>query len=157
MFFSHVKSPDKDIDNYQKINNHVKDSNKTCCENSRIKYINEGESYISNNSLSLNSSQHIQTEHEMKMAYVPEGTYSMGSSDPSLALARELPQHKVKVNAFYMDIHEVTNAQFSAFVEATNYKTIAEQEIDWEMLKKQLPKKHQDQIKMPYNLDQWFL
>lgn len=135
------KSPDKDIDNYQKINNHVKDSNKTCCENSRIKYIHEGERYISNNSLSLNSTQHIQTEHEMKMAYIPEGIYSMGSSDPSLALARELPQHKVKVNAFYMDIHEVTNAQFSAFVEATNYKTIAEQEIDWEMLKKQLPKK----------------
>ena len=39
-----------------------------------------------------------------------------------------------------MDIHEVTNAQFSTFVEATNYKTIAEQEIDWEILKKQLPK-----------------
>ena len=57
-----------------------------------------------------------------------------------MALSRELPQHRVKVNAFYMDIHEVTNAQFSTFVEATNYKTIAEQEIDWEILKKQLPK-----------------
>ena len=59
------------------------------------------------------------------MAYIPEGTYLMGSSYSFQALSRELPQHKVKVNAFYMDIHEVTNAQFSAFVEATNNKTIA--------------------------------
>lgn len=133
-------SPDKNLDNYQKINNNVKDSNKTCCEGSRIKYLYDGKRYISKNGLSLNSTQHIQKEYEMKMAYIPEGTYSMGSSDPFQALKRELPQHQVKVNAFYMDIHEVTNAQFSAFVEATNYKTIAEQEIDWEILKKQLPK-----------------
>ena len=75
----------------------------------------------------------------MRMAYIPEGIYDMGSSNPNMALKRELPQHRVKVNAFYMDIHEVTNAQFSAFVAATNYKTIAEREIDWEILQKQLP------------------
>ena len=76
----------------------------------------------------------------------------MGSSDSFQALNRELPQHQVKVNAFYMDIHEVTNAQFSTFVEATNYKTIAEQEIDWEILKKQLPintPKPNDEILQP--------
>ena len=56
-----------------------------------------------------------------------------------------------------MDIHEVTNAQFSTFVEATNYKTIAEQEIDWEILKKQLPKNTPNQMMRSYNQDQWFL
>jgi formylglycine-generating enzyme required for sulfatase activity len=33
----------------------------------------------------------------------------------------------------------VTNAQFAAFVEATNYVTVAERKINWEELKKQLP------------------
>ena len=100
----------------------------------------------------MNSTKNIQLDNEMKMAYIPEGTYAMGSSDSFQALSRELPQHQVKVNAFYMDIHEVTNAQFSAFVEATNYTTIAEQEIDWEILKKQLPKnipKPNDEILQP--------
>lgn len=139
VFFA-CTSTDKNLDHHQKLNNNTKDSNKTCCESSRIKYPNEGNRYISNNTLSLNSTIQLQKDDKMKMAYIPEGTFFMGSSDSFQALSRELPQHQVKVNAFYMDIHEVTNAQFSSFVEATNYKTIAEQEIDWEILKKQLPK-----------------
>ena len=58
VFFA-CKSPDKNLDNYQKINNKDKDSIKTCCENSRIKHLNEGKRYISNNGLSLNSKKHI--------------------------------------------------------------------------------------------------
>ena len=38
-----------------------------------------------------------------------------------------------------MDITEVTNKQFKEFVEATGYVTIAEQDIDWEEIKKQVP------------------
>ena len=38
-----------------------------------------------------------------------------------------------------MDIHEVTNAQFAAFVNSTGYKTISEKPIDWEKMKLQLP------------------
>ena len=139
VFFA-CQNPDKNLDSYPNLNNNIKDSNNTCCESSRIKYLNEGSRYISNNSISFNSKKNIHIDDEIKMAYIPEGTYLMGSSYSFQALSRELPQHKVKVNAFYMDIHEVTNAQFSAFVEATNYKTIAEQDIDWEILKKQLPK-----------------
>ena len=113
LIFFACQSPEKNLGNYQKIDNNIKDSNKSCCENSRIKYLNEGSEYISNNRLSLNSTKNIKLDDEMKMAYIPEGTYFMGSSDSFQAL-RELPQHQVKVNAFYMDIHEVTNAQFSA-------------------------------------------
>ena len=46
-----MSSTEKNLDNYQKINNNVKDSNKTCCENSRIKYLNEESEYISKNSI----------------------------------------------------------------------------------------------------------
>jgi formylglycine-generating enzyme required for sulfatase activity len=38
-----------------------------------------------------------------------------------------------------MDVHEVTNAQFAAFVEATGYVTTAEKAVDWEEIKKELP------------------
>lgn len=53
--------------------------------------------------------------------------------------ADEFPKHKKKVESFWMDIHEVTNQQFSEFVAASGYKTVAERPVDWEKLKKQLP------------------
>lgn len=74
-----------------------------------------------------------------EMVLIPGGTFQMGASDSEWALPREFPQHPVRVDAFYMDVHEVTNAQFRAFVEATGYVTIAERPIDWEELKKQVP------------------
>jgi formylglycine-generating enzyme len=46
---------------------------------------------------------------------------------------------KREVKGFWMDETEVTNAQFSKFVEETGYVTVAERKIDWEELKKQLP------------------
>lgn len=44
--------------------------------------------------------------------------------------------HKVKVDGFWMDETEVTNAQFKIFVDSTHYKTVAERPLDWEELKK---------------------
>ena len=72
------------------------------------------------------------------MTLIPGGNFQMGA-EGKLALPREFPKHPVKVDSFYMDTHEVTNAQFRAFTEATGYKTIAERPVDWEELKKQLP------------------
>lgn len=114
------------------------ESQNKCCENSRTRGIFEETFYVNseiNDSLNI-----LQVDNNMIMAYIPEGIFTMGASKPYMALKRELPQHQVKINAFYMDIHEVTNAQFSDFVKETNYKTIAEQEINWDLLKKQLPK-----------------
>jgi len=120
-------------------NNDNENSQKSCCQNLRTKHVFE-EIQLTNSDNILNDSLlNILPDSSMMMAYIPEGIYNMGSSNPNMSLKRELPQHRVKVNAFYMDIHEVTNAQFSAFVAATNYKTIAEREIDWEIIKKQLP------------------
>ena len=47
------------------------------------------------------------------MVLIPEGKFQMGSS----ALG-ERPVHTVYVDAFYMDAHEVTNAQYKEFVDA---------------------------------------
>jgi formylglycine-generating enzyme required for sulfatase activity len=72
------------------------------------------------------------------MVWIPGGEFSMGSTDP-LARPDERPVHRVRVDGFWMDATEVTNAQFAAFVEATGYTTVAERPVDWEELKKQLP------------------
>ncbi len=51
----------------------------------------------------------------------------------------EQPAHTVRVSAFFLDEHEVTNAEFQAFVAATTYVTTAERKPDWDEMKKQLP------------------
>lgn len=72
------------------------------------------------------------------MVLIPGGVFDMGG-DNDQASEDEYPKHKVQVDAFYMDITEVTNAQFRKFVEATGYLTTAERKPDWEELKKTLP------------------
>ncbi len=44
--------------------------------------------------------------------------------------ADEGPIHTVHVDAFELDAHPVTNAQFAEFVEATGYVTVAERPLD---------------------------
>ena len=72
------------------------------------------------------------------MVYIKGGEFMMGG-DNDQADKDEYPKHKVSLEGFYMDEHEVTNAQFAKFVEATSYVTTAEKKPDWEELKKQLP------------------
>ena len=69
---------------------------------------------------------------------IPSGTFTMGGNSRQSS-RDEFPRRKVRVDAFYMDVHEVTNRQFSEFVESTGYLTVAEREIDWEDLKKSVP------------------
>ncbi len=85
-------------------------------------------------------SQESTANKEIKdqMVLIPGGTFMMGA-EGNLALPREYPKHPVEIRSFYMDVHEVTNREFSRFVEATGYTTIAERKVDWESLKRQLP------------------
>ena len=55
------------------------------------------------------------------------GEFVMGRNDTYL---EERPQRRAAVEDYYIDSHEVTNAQFRAFVEATNYITTAERTPD---------------------------
>ena len=80
----------------------------------------------------------ISGNNHQGMVLIPEGSFVMGADDDQ-AWRDEYPEHEVQVNAFWMDIHEVTNAQFEAFVEATGYITTAEKAVDWEEVKKELP------------------
>ena len=72
------------------------------------------------------------------MVWVPGGRFTMGTEGEQ-ANASERPAHRVRVDGFWMDATEVTNAQFGEFVKATGYVTIAERPADWEEIKKQVP------------------
>jgi formylglycine-generating enzyme len=72
------------------------------------------------------------------MVLVEGGSFIMGTDNPD-SYNHERPAHGVKVNSFWMDETEVTNAQFKAFVDATGYVTVAEKAPRWEDLQKQVP------------------
>ncbi|MFI4862079.1 MAG: formylglycine-generating enzyme family protein [Phycisphaerales bacterium JB063] len=61
------------------------------------------------------------------MVWVPAGSFVMGTDDGHWNAS---PAHTVRMDGFWMDAYEVTNAQFAAFVEATGYVTVAEKPID---------------------------
>ena len=73
-----------------------------------------------------------------EMVKIPGGEFTMGSELPGVR-RNEQPEHRVKVDAFWIDKTPVTNSQFAAFIKATKYLTIAERPIVWEELKKQVP------------------
>ena len=88
------------------------------------------------------------------MMLVPGGDFIMGE-ERSFADPDEAPSHPVRVKSFWMDITEVTNAQFAEFVKATGYLTLAERKPDWEELSKMLPPgtpKPPDSVLVPASL-----
>ncbi len=72
------------------------------------------------------------------MAWIPGRDFLMGTNNET-AMPNERPAHKVRVSGFWMDVHDVTNADFRRFVEATGYTTTAERKPRWEDLEVQLP------------------
>jgi formylglycine-generating enzyme required for sulfatase activity len=56
------------------------------------------------------------------MVRIPAGTFAMGSTSST----ESRPVHEVRVDGFFMDETEVTNAHFQKFVDATGYVTVAE-------------------------------
>ena len=72
------------------------------------------------------------------MVWIPGGEFTMGS-DATDTPGHEHPAHRVRLDGFWMDETDVTNAQFRRFVEATHYLTTAERPVDGEEMKKQLP------------------
>jgi len=57
------------------------------------------------------------------MVWIPPGRFTMGDDR---GMPDERPAHAVELDGFWMDAHEVTNAEFQAFVDATGYVTTAE-------------------------------
>lgn len=62
------------------------------------------------------------------MVFIPGGEFVMGIEHPMMPEAA--PLHRVRVEDFYIDVTEVTNAAFSRFVAETGYLTVAERPMD---------------------------
>jgi formylglycine-generating enzyme required for sulfatase activity len=90
------------------------------------------------------------------MVWIPGARFSQGAVvQDQMAMGHESPNFAVTIDGFFMDVTEVTNAQFSNFVKETGYITVAERELDWEEMKKQLPEgtpKPHDSIMKPGSL-----
>lgn len=66
------------------------------------------------------------------MVYVPAGKFTMGVPR-GMERENESPEHRLYMNAFYIDKYEVTNEQFRKFVDSTGYVTDAEKQ-GWGLL-----------------------
>ena len=66
--------------------------------------------------------KHKKLESKDGMILISAGEFQMGTSDGMLF---ESPVHKVALNAFWIDEHEVSVAEFNEFVNKTGYKTEA--------------------------------
>lgn len=60
------------------------------------------------------------------MLLIKGGSFQMGTNEPVFVADGEGPARSVRVNSFYMDTYEVSNANFERFVQETNYVTEAE-------------------------------
>lgn len=67
-----------------------------------------------------------QNKPSIEWAEIPAGTFTMGSPASEVDSINNAIQHEVTLSAFKMSKHEVTVAQFKAFVDATKYVTDAE-------------------------------
>ena len=61
-----------------------------------------------------------------EMIFVEGGMFTMGTDIPIFVQDGEAPARRVEVDSFYMDIHEVSNAEFNVFVQDTGHVTEAE-------------------------------
>ena len=129
----HSKPKNSNADMIQMADSTKMSDTLTCCSsNLPSRPFLQATDIIQNKSESSTKSSHDD------MVYIPGGSFVMGG-DSIWGRPDEFPRHKVKVSAFYIDKHEVTNAQFRAFVEATHYVTTAERKPDWDQIRKQLP------------------
>lgn len=58
-----------------------------------------------------------------QMVYIEGGSFQMGTNDPKIMADGEGPAREVTLDSFFLDVHEVSNAEFELFVNSTSFKT----------------------------------
>lgn len=59
----------------------------------------------------------------MVLIELPKDGFIMGTAKPILTQEGEGPTRRVTLDSFWMDVHEVSNADFKEFVDNTGYET----------------------------------
>jgi sulfatase modifying factor 1 len=85
-----------------------------------------------------NSQQPAPGEAPPGMVWIPGGEFLMGTNS-NLGWPDEKPAHPVKVDGFWMDATEVTNAEFEKFVKETGYVTTSQKAPTLEEIMRQVP------------------
>lgn len=68
----------------------------------------------------------VKEEKMKKMVKINTGIYFIGTNSPVFVADGEGPKREVVLNDFYIDKYEVSNEEFTAFINATGYVTEAE-------------------------------
>jgi formylglycine-generating enzyme len=63
---------------------------------------------------------------EKDMVYVEGGSFMMGTDNPVMRNDGETPSRKITLSSFLIDKYEVTNYEYSIFVNNTSYVTESE-------------------------------
>ena len=58
-----------------------------------------------------------------QMVKIDGDTFTMGTDKPIIYMDGEHPARKVTITSFWLDVHEVSNAEFEIFVNSTGYVT----------------------------------
>ena len=68
-----------------------------------------------------------------EMAYIPAGSFEMGDAmnEPDEWMEGSRPVHTVKLDAFYIDIHEVTVGRYKQFLAETGYRQPPWHDVNW--------------------------
>lgn len=72
------------------------------------------------------SVDHSKNHHTNKAVLIKGGEFTMGTDKPVFLADGEGPPRKVKVQDFYLDVHEVSNTEFELFCNETKHRTEAE-------------------------------
>lgn len=102
----------------------------------------------------LKSADHERTN---SMVFLKGGKFFMGTDKPFLPMDGEGPAREVRVNSFYMDVYEVSNAEFELFVNSTGHVTEAEKFGDSFVLEGKISKEVKKDIHQAVAAAPWWL
>lgn len=91
------------------------------------------------------------------MVKINDGLYSIGTNKPVFVADGEGPKRNVILNSFYIDKFEVSNKDFTAFINSTGYKTDAENFGDSFVFEGLLSKNAKNTIKKAVAQAPWWL
>lgn len=92
-----------------------------------------------------------------QMVFIKGGKFMMGTDEPVFVADGEGPSREVTVSDFYLDIHEVSNAEFELFVNSTGYRTEAESFGDSFVFELLLSEETKSQITQAVAAAPWWL
>lgn len=92
-----------------------------------------------------------------KLVRIKGGVYTMGTDKPIVPQDGEGPGRRVEISEFYMDMYEVSNAEFANFVKETGYVTEAEKFGDSFVLEMLLSNEVQSEITQAVANAPWWL